>query len=288
MNFKEFNNLSKEKAYNALEKCCVSKGWIEKVIAKMPFSSTDKLIIEVASIWYTQCSESDWKDAFKGHPQIGDVNSLRKKFANTKKWANNEQAKVADADDEVLQELAKANANYLAKFGYIFIVSASGKSAYEMLQIIKMRLQNDVKDELHIAMAEQHKISVIRLVKLITNLQENTDLRSYITTHVLDTTTGIPGKNILIAMNEFRNNTWKPIAIGITNSDGRIADLLPAGKNVPSGNYQMVFDTAAYYKNTNQEGFYPKVCIEFIVTNHEHYHVPLLLNPYGYATYKGS
>jgi hydroxyisourate hydrolase len=89
-------------------------------------------------------------------------------------------------------------------------------------------------------------------------------------------------------MNEFKNNNWQPITTGITNKDGRIADLLPAGKRLKAGNYQMVFNTKDYYEANNQKGFYPKVCIEFIVSNHDHYHVPLLINPFGYSTYKGS
>jgi 5-hydroxyisourate hydrolase/2-oxo-4-hydroxy-4-carboxy-5-ureidoimidazoline decarboxylase len=288
MNFKEFNKLSKEELFKALEKCCVSKKWIDKVIEKLPFSTTNEFIQNVASIWYNECSETDWKEAFKGHPKIGDIASLKEKFANTKNWASNEQVEVANADEAILKEIAKVNDEYFNKFGYIFIVSASGKSAYIMLQIIKTRLQNNENEELNVAMGEQHKITVIRLLKLITNLNENIDLRSYITTHVLDTTTGIPGKEMLITMNEFRNNNWQPITTGITNSDGRITDLLPAGKKLKSGNYQMVFNTKNYYESNNQKGFYPKVCIEFTVSNHDHYHVPLLINPFGYSTYKGS
>ena len=288
MTLQEFNALSKQEATAALEKCCVSKCWIDHVIENMPFATTDELVKKTASIWYNQCRELDWKAAFEGHPKIGDVTSLKEKFSNTKNWANQEQANVAEADDAVLKVLADANKAYAKKFGYIFIVSASGKSAKEILGIITARLHNTTDDELQVAMGEQHKITVIRLTKLIDELKTTADLRSYITTHVLDTTTGIPGKGIQITLNESKNNQWKPITTGVTNADGRIADLLPPGKKLEAGIYQMLFNTAAYYNSQQQDGFYPEVAIQFIVSNHDHYHVPLLLNPYGYTTYRGS
>jgi 5-hydroxyisourate hydrolase/2-oxo-4-hydroxy-4-carboxy-5-ureidoimidazoline decarboxylase len=288
MKFKKFNKLSKDDAFKALEKCCISTKWIDGVIDKMPFETGNDLIDTAANIWYHHCTELDWKEAFKGHPKIGDVDSLREKYANTKNWANNEQAKVSEADESILNELAHANENYFSKFGYIFIVSASGKTANEMLQIIKTRLDNNEEDELHVTMAEQHKISIIRLVKLIEKLTEKADLRSYITTHVLDTSTGTPGKDMIITMKECHNNIWKPITVGITNNDGRISDLLPPGKRLDAGNYLMVFQTKDYYEANNQKGFYPEVSIQFTVSNHDHYHVPLLINPFGYSTYKGS
>jgi 5-hydroxyisourate hydrolase / 2-oxo-4-hydroxy-4-carboxy-5-ureidoimidazoline decarboxylase len=288
MNFKEFNELSKQEANNALEKCCVSESWINGMIKNIPFSSPDELIKNAADYWYDNCTENDWKEAFKGHPKIGDLNSLKQKFAPTKDWANIEQRKVGEADDKILETLSKLNDEYLFKFGYIFIVSATGKSAKEIIDIIEVRLLNSKEDELNIAMGEQHKITMVRLAKLIDDLQVTADLRSYISTHVLDTSTGIPAKGMPIKLEGFNNGRWKPITIGITNNDGRIADLLPPGKLLNAGNYRMIFSTEQYYKSQNQNGFYPQVDIQFKVSNHDHYHVPLLINPYGYTTYKGS
>ncbi len=288
MNLNEFNNLSHKDATTELEKCCVSKCWIQHMTENMPFAYADELVQKTADIWYDQCRELDWQAAFEGHPKIGDINSLKEKFSNTKNWASNEQSNIAEAGENILKALAKANDDYLNKFGYIFIVSASGKSAKEMLSIINARSDNTKEEELHVAMGEQHKITVIRLAKLIDDVKDIADLRSHITTHVLDTTTGIPGKGVQINLNEFTDSGWKPITAGVTNTDGRIVDLLPPGKNLEAGNYQLVFNTADYYTEQQQDGFYPEVSIQFIVTNHDHYHVPLLLNPYGYTTYRGS
>ena len=288
MTFKEFNNLSKKEAFSALEKCCVSKTWISKVIENMPFSSEDELLQKAASIWYNDCSMDDFKEAFTGHPKIGDVESLKEKFANTKDWANNEQSKVAVANISVIRSLAQSNIDYENKFRHIFIVSASGKSAEEMLAIINVRLLHNSEDEIFVAMNEQHKITVIRLAKLIEGLNENADMSSHITTHALDTSIGIPANKMLITLKEYRNNEWKPVSVGITNNDGRIGDVLPAGKRLKPANYTMTFNTDDYYKSHNQKGFYPEVSIQFTVADTSHYHIPLLINPFGYTTYRGS
>ena len=281
----QLNTLSEKDAFHHLETCCVSKSWISKLIEARPFSSENNLILKAASIWYDECSVDDFKEAFTGHPKIGDVNSLKEKFAHTKDWANNEQSKMSEANQATIEALAKANTDYESKFGYIFIVSASGKSAEEMLAIIQARLQHQAEDEIHVAMNEQHKITVIRLVKLIESLSEKADLRSHLTTHSLDTSIGIPANNMLITL---KNSQGKPMSIGITNNDGRISDVLAPGKYLNPDAYTMTFNTKNYYENHGQKGFYPEVSIQFTVTDKSHYHIPLLINPFGYSTYRGS
>ncbi|WP_456437744.1 2-oxo-4-hydroxy-4-carboxy-5-ureidoimidazoline decarboxylase [Psychroserpens sp.] len=288
MTFKEFNNLSKEDTFSALEQCCVSKTWVNAMIESRPFSSENEMIKKAASIWYNDCSIEDFREAFTGHPKIGNVDSLKEKFAHTSEWAGNEQSKVAEANMETIEALAKANQQYENKFGYIFIVSASGKSADEMLAIVNSRLNHNIEDEIFVAMNEQHKITVIRLVKLIEGLSNNSDMSSHLTTHALDTSTGIPANKMLITLKQFKNNEWKPMSVGITNNDGRIADVLPPGQLLKPDTYTMIFNTENYYESHNQKGFYPEVSIQFTVTDASHYHIPLLINPFGYTTYRGS
>jgi hydroxyisourate hydrolase len=84
------------------------------------------------------------------------------------------------------------------------------------------------------------------------------------------------------------NGIWQTIAQGVTNIDGRIADLLPSQTLLASGNYKLVFDTGSYFASQKIKGFYPEVEIQFIVFDDTHYHVPLLINPFGYSTYRGS
>ncbi len=284
----ELNSIDAQEAYAKLEQCCVSKTWVTKMVTSRPFSSEEALVSRAADIWFNECDTTDFKEAFTGHPKIGDVTSLQKKFNHTKDWANDEQSKVASANIETITALAAANTAYENKFGYIFIVSASGKSADEMLSIISTRLYHDVANEIYVAMNEQHKITVIRLTKLITTLSINAKIASQITTHALDTTIGNPARHMCVTLNGLRYKKWKPIAVGVTNEEGRIVDLLAPKRILKSGIYSMVFDTKSYYKTQQEQGFYPEVNIQFTVTDQSHYHIPLLISPFGYSTYRGS
>ncbi len=111
---------------------------------------------------------------------------------------------------------------------------------------------------------------------------------SQITTHILDTTKGKPAANVNIALLQQVGQDWQEIARGKTNADGRIPDLLPKEMQVELGVYKMKFYTQEYFAQDGTVNFYPFVEIVFIVAGNEHYHVPLLLNPFGYSTYRGS
>jgi 5-hydroxyisourate hydrolase/2-oxo-4-hydroxy-4-carboxy-5-ureidoimidazoline decarboxylase len=280
MNLVAFNSLDKESAARELFACCGSEKWTLAMMNHFPFASEKQLVDLSSKIWYDECTETDWRESFTHHPKIGDVKSL------TEKFAGKEQAGVAVASTETIEALAKANTDYETKNGFIFIVCATGKSATEMLALLNDRLQNTAKEELHIAMGEQQKISIIRFKKMLPDGDFSFLKVSQITTHVLDTSTGIPGKDISIRLQAFQNNVWQTIAQGITNNDGRIPDLLPQERNLKPDTYKMVFDTGSYYANTKT--FYPKVEIIFSTFDETHYHVPLLVNPFGYSTYRGS
>lgn len=146
-------------------KCCGSTFWAQKLAEKFPFSSKEELKIESDKIWFS-LSENDWKEAFTHHPKIGDVESLKKKFASTANWASGEQSGVQSAEEQTLIELKNGNEEYEKKFGYIFIVCATGKSAEKMLVILKSRLNNSPQEEIKIAMQEQNKITHLRIDKL--------------------------------------------------------------------------------------------------------------------------
>jgi 5-hydroxyisourate hydrolase len=111
---------------------------------------------------------------------------------------------------------------------------------------------------------------------------------SQITTHILDTTKGKPAAGVTIALLQQAGDNWQEIARGVTNKDGRIADLLSSETQLELGIYKMKFYTQEYFAQDDTANFYPFVEIVFDVTTTEHYHVPLLLNPFGYATYRGS
>ena len=117
------------------------------------------------SLW-SDLPLQDWLEAFAAHPRIGDLDSLRKKFATTADWAAAEQSGVAGATETVLLALSKGNRRYEERFGYLFIVCATGKTAPEMHAILERRLGNQLDQELKEAASEQAKITRLRLEKL--------------------------------------------------------------------------------------------------------------------------
>jgi 5-hydroxyisourate hydrolase len=109
-----------------------------------------------------------------------------------------------------------------------------------------------------------------------------------LTTHILDTTKGKPAVGVIIDLYLGSNDEWKLITRGVTNSDGRIPDLLKDDVVLDKGIYKMRFETKDYYDKEQVQTFYPYVEIVFEINSTEHYHIPLLLNPFGYSTYRGS
>ncbi len=282
MTIKAFNKLNKTEKAKLLLSCCGSTVWVDLMLKQFPFTGEKTFIDGATDIWYNQCNSIDWLESFTHHPKIGDVKSL------TKKFAGKEQASVAAASKKIITALAKANKEYEAKFGFIFIVCATGRSATEMLRLLEDRLSNTIGEELHIAMGEQMKISILRIQKLITEGDWSFLKTSQLTTHVLDTAVGMPGKDISIRLQIPVNGVWQTIAQAFTNNDGRISDLLPANKNLAHGNYKLVFNTSNYFASQKTKSFYPEVEIQFTIFDNAHYHVPLLINPFGYSTYRGS
>jgi 2-oxo-4-hydroxy-4-carboxy-5-ureidoimidazoline decarboxylase len=167
---KLINEMSEQEALGELRRCCGSERWVQAMVARRPFADARNLLHCADQVWW-QLSPADWREAFSHHPKIGDVENLRKKFATTATWSEGEQAGVSGAADKTLHELAAGNEAYEKKFGYIFIVCATGKTADEMLELLKKRLPNSPDDEIKNAAAEQAKITHIRLEKLCQEVQ---------------------------------------------------------------------------------------------------------------------
>ena len=163
--------LPEEELTVELGHCCGARRFVAELAARRPFGSEEGLLAAAAEVEAGLAPE-DWLEAFAHHPRIGDAGALRARFASpvSKDWSRSEQAQVAAADEQVLQLLAARNDEYLQRFGYLFIVFATGKSAAEMLAILESRLVNDPREELPIAAAEQSKITRLRLHKLLARL----------------------------------------------------------------------------------------------------------------------
>ncbi len=135
------------------------------MLARRPFGSHEALLAAAREDW-SALSADDWREAFGHHPKIGDRDALRARFAATRHLAAAEQAGVDSASDAVLDALAAGNREYEAKFGFIFIVCATGRAADEMLTLLRDRLANEPGQEIRIAAEEQARITAIRLERL--------------------------------------------------------------------------------------------------------------------------
>ena len=153
------NALPADEAENEFLKCCGSKRWAREMSNGRPYESLDALIANANETWWS-LQPSDWLEAFRSHPKIGE-----KKAAS--EWSRQEQSGVERACRETVDELATLNGVYEQKFGFIFIICATRKTSEEMLSALRERLEHDVAIELQIAAAEQSKITELRLRKLL-------------------------------------------------------------------------------------------------------------------------
>ncbi|MBC7946465.1 MAG: hydroxyisourate hydrolase [Chitinophagaceae bacterium] len=111
---------------------------------------------------------------------------------------------------------------------------------------------------------------------------------SQLTTHILDTSKGKPAAGVHVILCQHHRSKWTEVASGITNEDGRITNLLRKNAKMELGKYKLKFETQEYFAHQSIETLYPFIEIVFLVTTENHYHIPLLLNPFGYSTYRGS
>jgi len=159
-----WNEASFEAAAAQILPCCGSIAWARGMAARRPFQDDGALMAASDSVWRS-LNESDWMEAFNSHPRIGESSAPNSPAQRSSVWSMQEQKKVADAGDAIKIALAEGNREYEKKFGRIFIVCATGKSATELLEILRCRLQNDERTELHEAAEQQRQITQIRLRK---------------------------------------------------------------------------------------------------------------------------
>jgi OHCU decarboxylase len=157
MTLTELNKLPKYRAEEEFLKCCGSKGWARAMARRRPFANFDRLLQAATEIW-RGLDSSDWMEAFQTHPRIGERKVSGAPAA--------EQAGMNRATATVASAIEEANHEYLAKFGFIFIICASGKTAEEMLANLRSRLDNPPEEEIRVAAEEQNKITQLRLGRI--------------------------------------------------------------------------------------------------------------------------
>jgi OHCU decarboxylase len=162
----QLNLLSAKEAESEFLKCCGSPRWARQMASARHFESFNELSETAERVWWS-LEPHDWLEAFRSHPKIGEQKAEATTSDEAKRWSEAEQSGVRQAAAQTMQALADLNHKYEEKFGYIFIVCASGKSSDEMLAILRSRLGNNPDEELRVAAAEQAKITKLRLMKLV-------------------------------------------------------------------------------------------------------------------------
>ncbi|CAN6312498.1 unnamed protein product [Urochloa humidicola] len=281
--------------------------------AASPFASLADALLAARRIWLNEVDVNGWLEAFAAHPAIGTTSP------SVSKWSKEEQsAAISTATDSTAQELAEWNAKYREKFGFVFMICASGRTAPEVLAELKRRYVNRPIVELDAAAQEELKITELRLAKLFSSeptipstttesLSAQSDKaagssnrsRPPITTHVLDVARGSPASGIEVHLEMWKDvsappsfsnkdfNGWAILGSSVTNNDGRSGQLMDIVDNVTPGFYRISFNTSKYAP----AGFFPYVSIIFEIKENqtaEHFHVPLLHSPFSFTTYRGS
>jgi 2-oxo-4-hydroxy-4-carboxy-5-ureidoimidazoline decarboxylase len=162
----ELDAMSEPQAKKLLAECCGASRWVSGMLARRPFSSRAVVLSTADEIWRSLDS-GDWREAFSHHPRIGERKSAMPQSEREGAWAAGEQSGIERAHDDVRAALAAANREYEQRFGYTYIVFATGKSAEKMLALARERLRNDPDAELRAAAEEQRKITRLRLDKLL-------------------------------------------------------------------------------------------------------------------------
>ena len=164
----DLNSLTRAEAQTELLKCCHSRLWAEQLVEGRPYGDIDELLRHSDRIWWS-LEPNNWLEAFRSHPKIGEKKAEAASTDIAQKWSEQEQSGTHDAQEEALTELAELNRRYLKRFGFIFIVCATGKTTTEILSLLRKRINNDLDEELRIAAAEQARITTLRIRKLLTS-----------------------------------------------------------------------------------------------------------------------
>lgn len=160
MNLDELNALPEDEARDVFLACCGAERWAEAMARQRPFASLDSLQRSAERLWW-ELDEEDWLQAFQAHPRIGESTAGSGRSA---RWSRGEQAGVGG---RAMRRLAEANREYEERFGYLFVICASGRDGDEILDALEERLGNDPPGELQVAAGEQAEITRLRLEKLL-------------------------------------------------------------------------------------------------------------------------
>ena len=166
--FRRFSRAPNKEVRKMLLDCCGSPAWVEQMLKHLPFSDAAHALDTADRVW-GELDREDWLTAFRQHPAIGAKRGKKAQSTAARRWSKSEQSVAQRANAATLSALAKANQEYRAKFGHVFLICATGKTSDEILKNLRQRLSNDPEDELRVAAEEQRKITRLRLEKLFTS-----------------------------------------------------------------------------------------------------------------------
>ena len=166
MTLEQLNELPARDAQAEFLKCCGATAWARAMVSGRPFATEEELFAKADDV-FASLTDEDWLEAFRAHPKIGEKKAATAQSQQEKSWSSQEQTAMQTASTDTVARLAKGNHEYEKRFGFIFIVCASGKTSDEMLSILNNRLENDPETELAVAAQEQKKITRLRLEKLL-------------------------------------------------------------------------------------------------------------------------
>lgn len=169
----ELDRMTVSDAEAALEACCGSRSWIAGMLARRPFGSLDR-VLTASDEAAEEITAADWLEAFAHHPRIGEQRAKASVSAGASAWSRSEQSAASASPEAIKARLAEGNRAYEERFGFIFIICASGRSAAEILDVLEHRLGNDRDGEIGNAAAEQRKITRLRLARLLSSDTEQT------------------------------------------------------------------------------------------------------------------
>lgn len=162
----QLDAMASDRAAQLLGDCCGATRWVSAMVARRPFGSMERVLTASDEIWRS-LGPDDWREAFSHHPRIGGRGSAARQSERGAAWAAGEQAGVGGAADDTRRALERVNQEYEQRFGYIYIVCATGRAAEDLLADATARLSNDPETELAVAAEEQRKITRLRLEKLL-------------------------------------------------------------------------------------------------------------------------
>lgn len=280
MDLSLFNTLQAHDAAAALRSAVDVDRWVNAVVAGRPYSDREALL--AAARTQPPFTQAELDAALAHHPRIGEQPQGDSAEAELSRA---EQAGVGvEHHDATARRLAEGNAAYEARFRRVFLIRAAGRSAEDILANLERRLTQDEPTEAAEAAEQLAQIALLRLEGIVTPAPSG---RSHITTHILDTGTGRPASGVKATLESHTDSGWQERGQGLSDRDGRINNLGPA--EVGEGRYRIIFETGAYFGAKGTETFFPAVTLDFVVADTSaHYHVPLLLSPFAYSTYRGS